>query len=109
MLISDISRVKKIFLKATTFDFCFGWPLGNTTFSMLNSAEHEILNAHNYKKYQEIQLFVGEDKPRKLFFPLINVEMPTVVGILTFMSRKHFMLSCVEHVKSIITSGPDLE
>ena len=28
-----------------------------------------------------------------LFFLLINVKMPTVVGILTFMSRKNFMLS----------------
>ena len=27
-----------------------------------------------------------------LFFLLINVKMPTVVGILTFMSRKNFML-----------------
>ena len=32
--------------------------------------------------------------------------MPTIVGILTFMSRIKFMLSCVEHEKSIITSGP---
>ena len=31
--------------------------------SMLNSAEHEILNAYKYKKYQEIQLFSGTDKP----------------------------------------------
>ena len=59
--------------------------------------------------------FLGLDKPRMLFFPLINVkmpiiggiltfinrknlplmnvEMPTIVGILTFMSRKNFMLS----------------
>ena len=29
------------------------------------------------------------------------------VGILTFMSRKHFMFSCVEHEKSFITSGPE--
>ena len=28
-----------------------------------------------------------------LFFLLINVKMPTIVGILTFMSRKKFMLS----------------
>ena len=27
------------------------------------------------------------------FIPLINVEMPTIVGILTFMSRINFMLS----------------
>ena len=32
--------------------------------------------------------FLGSDKTRMLFFPLINVKMPTIVGILTFMSRK---------------------
>ena len=31
-----------------------------------------------------------------------------VVGILTFMSRIDFMLSCVEYEISFITSGPDL-
>ena len=50
--------------------------------------------------------FLGSDKSRMLFFLLINVKMPTVVGILTFMSRKKFMLSRVEHGKSFITSGP---
>ena len=64
------------------------------------------------------------------FFVLINVKMPTIVGILTFMSRKNsllhlsehekcwiswyfhtyeylnFMLNWVEHEKSFITSGP---
>ena len=34
---------------------------------------------------------LGSDKPRMLFFPLMNVKMPTIVGILTFMSRK---ISC---------------
>ena len=43
-----------------------------------------------------------------LFFPLINVKMPTIVGILTFMSRKTFMLSLVEHEKSFITSSPGI-
>ena len=42
-----------------------------------------------------------------LFFLLINVKMPTIVGILIFMSRKNFILSRVEHEKSFITSGPD--
>ena len=41
-----------------------------------------------------------------LFFLLINVKMPTIVGILTFMSKKNFMLNSVEHEKSFITSGP---
>ena len=42
------------------------------------------------------------------FFLLINVKMPTIVGILTFMRRKNFMLSSVEHEKSFITSGPGI-
>ena len=49
------------------------WPRGYKTFYMLNSVEHEILNAHKYKKYQEIRLILGSDKPRMLFFPPINV------------------------------------
>ena len=70
------------------------WPCGYKTFSMLNSVEHEVLNAHKYKNsYQEIWLLLGSYKPRMLFFLLINVKMPTIVGILTFMSRKKFMLS----------------
>ena len=51
--------------------------------------------------------FVGSDKPRMLLFLLINVKMPTIVGILTFISWKNFMLSSAEHEKSFITSGPD--
>ena len=39
---------------------------------------------------------------------LINVKMPTIVGILTFMSRINFVLSCVEYEKSFITLGPVL-
>ena len=39
---------------------------------------------------------------------LINVNMPTTVGILTFMSRINFVLGSVEYEKSFITSGPDI-
>ena len=69
------------------------WPRGYKIFFMLNSIEHEILNAHKYKN-KEIQHFLGSDKPRMLFFPLItvNIKMPTIVGILTFMSKKNIML-----------------
>ena len=37
--------------------------------------------------------FFDSDKPKMLFFLLMNVKMPTIVGILTFMSRKNSMLS----------------
>ena len=65
---------------------------------MLNSAEHEILNAHTFQ---------GRDKPRMLFSLLINVEMPTGVGIFNFSSRK---ISCSTELSMdlFITSGPDL-
>ena len=34
--------------------------------------------------------------------------MPTLVGILTFMSRINFVLSRVEYEKSFITLGPGI-
>ena len=43
-----------------------------------------------------------------VFILLINVKMPTIVDILTFMSTINFVLSGIEHEKSCITSGPDL-
>ena len=42
-----------------------------------------------------------------IFILLINVKMPTIVGILTLMSRKNSMLSCVEHENSFINSGSE--
>ena len=46
---------------------------------------------------------------RCFIYPANNVKMPTVVGILTFMSRINFMLSWVadEHEKSFKTSRQD--
>ena len=67
------------------------WPQGYKTFFMLNSTELEISNAHKFKYIKKF-IFSGSDKPRMLFFLLINVKMPTTVGILT-MSWK-FFISC---------------
>ena len=55
------------------------------------SVEHEILNDH--KNVKKFSFFSDSDKPRMLFYLLINVKKPTIVGILTFMSRKNFMLN----------------
>ena len=41
-----------------------------------------------------------------VFVMLINVKMPTIVGILTFMNMTNFVLSWVEHEKSFMTLGP---
>ena len=40
-----------------------------------------------------------------LFSLLINVKMPTIVGILTFIRRKIFLFSSAEHEKSFKTWG----
>ena len=57
-------------------------------------------------KISRTSAFSGSDKPRMLFFQNINVKMPINVDILTFISRKNFMLSRVEHEIFFITSGP---
>ena len=64
------------------------WTRGYKTFFMLNSVEREILNANKYKNINSLRFIFSADKPNMLFLPLISVKMPTIVGILTFMSRK---------------------
>ena len=41
------------------------------------------------------------------FSLLINMKMPTIVGIFISISREKFMLSWVKHEKIFITSGPE--
>ena len=44
-------------------------------------------------KYRQIKKFLALSLSDVVFIMLINVKMPTVVGILTFMSRINFVLS----------------
>ena len=64
------------------------------------------LQMHMSIKYQAIKHFSGSDKPKLLFFLFMKVEMPTIVGISTFMSSKNSMLSWVEREKSFLISEP---
>ena len=60
------------------------------------------------KKNQEIQFLTDLDQSKMLFFLLVYVKMPTIVGILTFMRRK---ISCSAELSRnmffFITSGLD--
>ena len=47
-----------------------------------------------------IKLFSCSTQLSMKFFLLINVKMPTVVGILTFMSRKNSILGLPESEES---------
>ena len=75
-MISDNSE--KLGLSSSLVRTCFSpreiWPLGYQSFFMLNSVEHEILNAYTYKNIKKFS-FLGSNKPRMLFFPLINVKI----------------------------------
>ena len=44
-------------------------------------------------KYRQIKKFLALSLSVVVFIMLINVKMPTIVGILTFMSRINFVLS----------------
>ena len=54
---------------------------------MLNSTEHEITTSHKKLKIPKHIFFIVLGISDVVFKMLINVEMQTIVGILTFMSR----------------------
>ena len=45
---------------------------------MLNLTENEVLNAEKYENMKNFSFFSGSDKPRMLFFLLINVKRPAI-------------------------------
>ena len=53
-----------------------------------------------------MEKFIALSLSDDVFILLIHVKMPTIVGILTFLSRINFALSCVEQGKGLIASGP---
>ena len=64
----------------------------NLNLFMLNSTEHKISTVHKLK-YRQAKKCSALCLSYDAFIRLINVKMPTIVGILTFMSRMNFMLS----------------
>ena len=57
-------------------------------FFMLNSTEHEISTTHKKTlQYRQMKKFLALSLLDVVFIMLIDVKMPTIVGILTFMSR----------------------
>ena len=63
------------------------------TLFMLNSTDHKNSTAHKKLEYRQIKQFLVLCLSDVVFIMLINVKMPTIVGILTFMSRINFVLS----------------
>ena len=63
------------------------WARGYNFFFMLNSTKHKLSTA-----YRQMNKFLALNLSDVVFIMLINVKMPTFVGILTFMSRINFVL-----------------
>ena len=59
---------------------------------MLNSTELQISTAHKKLNYRQIKKFLALSLSDVVFIMLINVKMPTIVGILTFKSRIDYVL-----------------
>ena len=72
---------------------------------MYNSTEHELSIAHKKLKYRQMRKFLALRLSDVVFIMLTNVKMPTIVGILTYMSMINSVLSRIEHEK-VITSDP---
>ena len=52
-------------------------------------------------KHWQITKYLAFSPSNVVFIMLINVKMPTIVGILTFISRINFVLSSAEHEKVV--------
>ena len=50
----------------------------------------------------------GFGRRGRSFVLLVNVGMPTIVGILAFMSGINFMLGWAENERSFVSSGPSV-
>ena len=70
--------------------------------STQQSKKFQLLIKTKIPTNEEVSCF----KPlRGWFIMLLNVKMPTIVGILTFMSKIYFVLSWVEHEKKLYNLG----
>ena len=64
--------------------------------------EHGICNLHKYRN----KWSYCSEQQTMLFVLVINFKMPTIVGILKFMTRTNNMVICLKHEISFITSVP---
>ena len=76
-----------------TFFWILHWSRGYKTVFMVYSTEAEISTAHKKPKYRQITEFLALNLSDVVFIMLLNAKMPTIFGILTFMSRINSMLS----------------
>ena len=67
---------------------------------MHNSTEHEISTAHILKYRQFVKKFLALSLSGVVFIMLINVKMPTIVGI--FNIYEQHKISCSAELKKVL-------
>ena len=72
------------------------WPRGFKCSTQLSTKSQLLIKTKISKKFLALSL------SDNIFIMLINVKMPTIVGILTFMAKINFVLSLVEHGKKVL-------
>ena len=70
-----------------------------TIFSCSTQLRMKFVQLMKKIKLQQFKLFSCTAELTMNYFLLINIKMPTTVGILIFISRKNFMLNWVEYEK----------
>ena len=104
---SSSSAEGVVWSRSTLKQWCFFniWPEVIKLFFMLNSTcqlstKFQLLIKTEIPTNEKVSFFKSF---RCSIYPADKCKMPTIVGILTFMSRINFVLSWVEHEKSFIT------
>ena len=110
-LLSDVVFIMLINVKMPTFvgiltfmsriNFVLTWVEHEKVYNLrtLSCSTQLRVKFQLLKKYKKLLLTLSLSDV--VFIMLINLKMPTFVGILVFMSRINFVLSWVEHEKSL--------
>ena len=97
---STTCKASQVFY-AGRWQSCLFWMLfgsasmaqGYKTSFMLNSAENKICSAYKQINTNNLNLFSCKTELSMNFFLLINIKMPTIVGILIFINRQKLCLT----------------
>ena len=101
----EANEVRLFFHSYTVDAICITFDVVFFRFCQKDNCFAALDNCSLKLKYPQIKKYLALSLSDVVFIMLINIKMPTIVGILTFMSRINFVFSRVEHEKS--QSGKD--
>ena len=82
-----------LYIVADLESFVRGGPEWGPTLTTFYLIDEERIQIPFIIKYRQIKKFIALSPSDVISIVLINVKIPTIVGILTFMSRINFVIS----------------